>query len=82
MSNPATAATSIDNVAVVDYHTFGDEEDTGRDADNAVIYLSILAMTGSPLADGLIWAALLALFGGVLLVHVTRRRRQQGIARG
>ena len=78
MSNPATAATSIDNVAVVDYHTFGDPEDAGRDADNAVIYLSILAMTGSPLADGLIWAALLALFGGVLLMHVTRRRRAAG----
>ncbi|HEX5859998.1 MAG TPA: hypothetical protein VFY91_17955 [Microbacterium sp.] len=82
VSDPKTSATSIDNVAIVDYHTFGDPEDTGRDADNAVVYLSILAMTGSVLADGLIWAALLALLGGVLLVHVTRGRRQQGIARG
>ena len=82
VSNPTTSATSIDNVAVVDYHTFGDPEDAGRDADNALVYLSILALTGSVLADGLIWAALLALFGGVLLVHATRRRRQQAIPRG
>ncbi|HEX5859997.1 MAG TPA: hypothetical protein VFY91_17950, partial [Microbacterium sp.] len=74
MSNPATTVTTIDNVAVVDYNTFGDPDDKGRDADNAVIYLSILAMTGSPLADGLIWTALLALFAGAVLMHVARRR--------
>ena len=74
MSNPATTVTTIDNVVIVDYNTFGDSDDNGRDTDNAVIYLSILAMTGSPLADGLIWAALLALFAGAVLMHVARRR--------
>ena len=62
-------------MAVVDYYTFGDPAmlDVTRTTRSSTCRM--LAMTGSPLVDGLIWAALLALFAGVLLVHVTRRRR-------
>ena len=35
--NPASTASVITNVAFVDYYTFGNPEDTGRDSDDAVI---------------------------------------------
>ncbi len=66
----------ITNTAVVDYHTFGDPDDAGRDADDAVVLVSLLPATGGTTPMWLMWTALLSIVGGVgAVVFVTRRRR-------
>ena len=75
MVSPSSTASVITNVAVVDYHTFGDPEDAGRDSDDAIVLLSALPATGgSPLAS-LIMLGFLAMLAGVASVIVIRRRR-------
>ncbi len=71
----------ISNVAIVDYHTFGDPEDPGRDSDDAVITVGAankppLPATGS--ADALPWGLLggFALLGGIALMLVRRKRHE------
>lgn len=73
--NPASTSSSITNVAVVDYHTFGDPDDPGRDADDATVLLSALPATGGELPPMLVILGLLALLAGTSLMVVTRRRR-------
>ena len=73
--NPNTTASVITNVAVVDYHTFGDPGDPGRDSDDATVTLSTLPATGGSPALPLIMLGLLALLGGAATLIVVRRRR-------
>jgi hypothetical protein len=73
--DPDASASVITNVAVVDYHTFGDPSDTGRDADDAVVLLSALPPTGSGPVLPLTILAVLALLGGIAAIVVVRRRR-------
>ncbi|QIG38594.1 VWA domain-containing protein [Microbacterium sp. 4R-513] len=79
--NPATTASVINNVGVVDYHTFGDPEDTGRDADDATVLLSGLPVTGGSPAVPLLVLGFLALLGGVTTLVIVRRRRGEPKAR-
>ncbi|TDN90595.1 VWA domain-containing protein [Microbacterium sp. BK668] len=74
--NPASTAAVITNVAVVEYQTFGDPEDTGTDSDDATVLLSGLPVTGGSPALPLIMLGFLALLGGVATLVVTRRRRK------
>ena len=78
--NPASKSSSITNVAVVDYHTFGDPDDPGRDSDDAVVLLSALPATGGELPPLLVILGLLALLGGTAMLIVTRRRRGEAKA--
>ncbi|MFC0195856.1 SpaA isopeptide-forming pilin-related protein [Microbacterium arthrosphaerae] len=78
--NPASKASSITNVAVVDYHTFGNPDDPGRDSDDATVLLSALPVTGGSIPPVLVILGLLALLAGTTMIVVTRRRR--GEARG
>ncbi|WP_163630597.1 SpaA isopeptide-forming pilin-related protein [Microbacterium sp. B35-04] len=73
--NPASTSSSITNVAVVDYHTFGDPDDAGRDSDDAIVLLSALPATGGELPPLLVIMGLFALLGGTTLLLVARRRR-------
>ncbi len=73
--NPSSKASSITNVAVVDYHTFGNPDDKGRDSDDAVVLLSALPATGGELPPLLVVLGLFALLGGTTMLIVTRRRR-------
>lgn len=73
--NPASTANVVTNTAVVDYHTFGDPDDPGRDTDDATVLLSALPITGgSPLLP-LVMLGFLALLAGATAVVITRRRR-------
>jgi len=72
---PTSTSSSITNVAVVDYYTFGNPDDPGRDADDAIVLLSALPATGGELSPLLILLGLLALLGGTTVLVVTRRRR-------
>jgi uncharacterized repeat protein (TIGR01451 family)/LPXTG-motif cell wall-anchored protein len=78
--NPASKVSSITNVAVVDYHTFGDPDDPGRDSDDAIVLLSTLPATGGQLPPLLVILGLLALIGGTTMLIVTRRRRGEAKA--
>ncbi|MBN9177720.1 MAG: DUF11 domain-containing protein [Microbacterium sp.] len=70
---------AITNVGVVDYYTFGDPEDTGRDADDAVVLVSLLPATGGTSALWVLWVALAAVVVGTgVVVVVARRRRETG----
>ena len=71
----------IENMAVVDYHTFGDPADSGVTRTTRRSICRSLPLTGSPLGGRVDLGASSALFGGVLLVHVTRRRRNGVIER-
>ncbi|WP_347978060.1 SpaA isopeptide-forming pilin-related protein [Microbacterium sp. ProA8] len=73
--NPQSSANTITNVAVVDYYTFGDPDDPGRDSDDATILLSTLPATGGGPLVPLLMLGFLALLAGVTAVVVTRRRR-------
>ena len=73
--NPAAKGSVITNTAVVDYYTFGNPEDSGRDQDDAVVLLSALPVTGSATVLPLAILALLALVGGVGVLVVARRRK-------
>ncbi|WP_318354384.1 MULTISPECIES: VWA domain-containing protein [Microbacterium] len=73
--NPSSTANTVTNVAVVDYHTFGNPEDPGRDSDDATVLLSALPATGSGPVLPLLMLGFLALLAGVTALVVTRRRR-------
>ncbi|MEZ3159118.1 DUF5979 domain-containing protein [Microbacterium sp. BWT-B31] len=73
--NPSSKANVIVNTAVVDYYTFGDPEDTGRDVDDATVTLSALPATGGSPVLPLIMLGFLALAVGAASVVITRRRR-------
>ena len=60
---------------MVDYHTFGDPEDVGRDADDATVLLSSLPATGSAPTLPLAMLGLIALLAGATALVVMRRRR-------
>ncbi|MBD8023807.1 SpaA isopeptide-forming pilin-related protein [Microbacterium gallinarum] len=72
--SPQSKVTSITNVAVVGYHTFGDPEDAGRDSDDATVAMSLLAATGGSAVWPLAIFGILALFGGATVLVVRRRR--------
>lgn len=78
--NASSTASVITNVGVVDYHTFGDPEDAGRDSDDAVVLLSGLPATGGSAMYPLILLGFLALLGGALTVVTIRRRREEAKA--
>lgn len=67
---------AITNVGVVEYHTFDDPGDSGRDTDDAVILVSLLPATGAVPLLWLGWGALtvLVIGAGTLLVVRDRRR--------
>ncbi|TXK06297.1 VWA domain-containing protein [Microbacterium mitrae] len=71
-------AGQITNVAIVDYHTFGDPEDSGRDSDDAVVTIGAankpLPATGGPVNGAWVILGLLGVLGGSLLL-INRRRR-------
>ncbi|KRA25640.1 hypothetical protein ASD65_15350 [Microbacterium sp. Root61] len=73
--NASSKASVITNVGVVDYYTFGDPTDTGRDADDAVVLLSGLPATGGSALTPLILLGFLALLGGTATIVMIRRRR-------
>ncbi|MFE5407345.1 VWA domain-containing protein [Microbacterium sp. NPDC056569] len=73
--NPASKANTITNVAVVDYHTFGDPDDPGRDSDDATVLLSSLPATGGSPMLPLILLGLVVMLTGAAVVAVSRRRR-------
>ena len=73
--NPAATASTITNVAVVNYYTFGNPQDPGSDSDDATIALSTLPATGGSPALPLVMLGFLALLGGVATLVVVRRRR-------
>lgn len=72
--SPESKATKIVNVAVVDYFTFGNPDDAGRDIDDAIVLLGVLALTGAilPWVAGLL--ALLAIACGAVVFVLGRRR--------
>lgn len=73
MVDAGSSRTDITNTAIVDYHTFGDPDDSGRDSDSATVLLWGLSVTGSQLSlMGGAAAMLLIIGGGVLLM--SRRR--------
>ncbi|WP_137845653.1 LPXTG cell wall anchor domain-containing protein [Microbacterium sp. 2FI] len=73
--DPQATASVITNVAVVDYHTFGDPDDPGRDSDDATVLLSSLPATGGSPALPLVMLGFLALLAGATTLVVLRRRR-------
>ncbi|MCC2033582.1 VWA domain-containing protein [Microbacterium allomyrinae] len=73
----ASTASVLTNVAVVDYHTFGDPTDPGRDSDDATVLLSALPATGGEPAPLLAILGLLALLAGASTLVVIRRRRAE-----
>jgi len=73
--SPTSTSSSITNIGVVDYYTFGNPDDTGRDADDAIVLLSALPATGGESSPLLALLGLLALLAGTTMFVVTRRRR-------
>ncbi|GAA5200743.1 LPXTG cell wall anchor domain-containing protein [Microbacterium jejuense] len=73
--NPKSTSSSITNIGVVDYYTFGNPSDAGRDADDAIVLLSALPATGGEPSPLLALLGLLALLAGTTLFVVARRRR-------
>lgn len=73
--SPTAKGGVITNVGVVDYYTFGDPDDAGRDQDDAIVLLSGLPVTGGGTMLPLAILALLALVGGVGVLTVMRRRK-------
>ncbi len=72
----STASHRIVNTAVVDYHTFGDPEDTGRDVDDATVLLGALPATGGEPMIGLAVLGGLLLLLGITVVATQRRRHE------
>jgi uncharacterized repeat protein (TIGR01451 family)/LPXTG-motif cell wall-anchored protein len=79
--NPASTASVITNVAVVDYQTFNDPTDPGRDTDDATVLLSGLPVTGGSAGWPLAMLGLVALLGGATALVIARRRRGEPRAR-
>ena len=75
--NPTSMASVVTNVAVVDYYTFGDPGDPGRDADDATVTLANLPPTGSGPVLSLVVFGILAMLAGVTALVVKRRRRDE-----
>jgi uncharacterized repeat protein (TIGR01451 family)/LPXTG-motif cell wall-anchored protein len=73
--NPKSTANTITNVAVVDYHTFGDPDDPGRDSDDATVLLSALPATGPGGTLPLIVLGLVVMLTGASVLLIARRRR-------
>ncbi|MBD3942559.1 DUF11 domain-containing protein [Microbacterium sp. NEAU-LLC] len=73
--SPTSTSSSITNIGVVDYYTFGNPSDAGRDADDAIVLLSALPATGGEPSPLLALLGLLALLAGTTLFVVARRRR-------
>jgi uncharacterized repeat protein (TIGR01451 family)/LPXTG-motif cell wall-anchored protein len=73
--NPKSTSSSITNIGVVDYYTFGNPSDAGRDADDAIVLLSALPATGGEASPLLTLLGLLALLAGTTMFVVARRRR-------
>ncbi|MDY0910334.1 LPXTG cell wall anchor domain-containing protein [Microbacterium sp. CFBP9034] len=73
--SPSSKSSVITNVAVVDYHTFGDPDDPGRDSDDATVTLSQLPATGGGESWPLAVFGLLALIAGATTLLIVRRRR-------
>ncbi|GAA5200747.1 VWA domain-containing protein [Microbacterium jejuense] len=73
--NPKSTANTITNVAVVDYHTFGDPDDPGRDSDDATVLLSALPATGGGATLPLIILGLVVMLTGTSVLIMSRRRR-------
>lgn len=73
--NPAAKGNVINNIGVVDYYTFGDPEDSGRDQDDATVLLSALPATGGESVLPIAIIAIVALAGGLGALIVVRRRR-------
>ena len=64
--------TDVTNTATVDYHTFGDPDDSGRDSDSATVLLWGLPVTGAQLGSiGGVAGGLL--LGGALLLWRKKR---------
>ena len=75
--NPSSSASVITNVGVVDYYTFGDPGDPGRDADDATVTLSSLPPTGGGPVLPLVIFGILAMLAGATALVVRRRRRSE-----
>lgn len=75
--SPNAPAGAITNVGVVDYHTFGDPDDPGRDTDDAVVTVirQPLPSTGAPDLVGVGVLGLLCLVSGAAMIGIDRRRR-------
>ncbi|MGC5172894.1 hypothetical protein ACLQ2Q_19830 [Microbacterium sp. DT81.1] len=73
--NPGSAAMVVTNVGVVDYYTFGDPGDPGRDTDDAVVTLGGLPATGGGVSIPLVTFGILALLAGLSALVVSRTRR-------
>lgn len=71
--NPSSASTDITNTAVVDYHTFGDPDDSGRDSDSATVLLWALAVTGAQLGGVAGGLGALLLIGGAAVLWSRRK---------
>ncbi|MFF8819411.1 VWA domain-containing protein [Leucobacter sp. NPDC015123] len=66
--NAGSNRTDVTNTATVDYHTFGDPDDSGRDSDSATVLLWGLPVTGAQLGSiGGVAGGLLVLGGALLL---------------
>ncbi|MBL3683373.1 VWA domain-containing protein [Leucobacter aridicollis] len=65
--------TDVTNTATVDYHTFGDPDDSGRDSDSATVLLWGLPVTGAQLGSIGGVAGGLLLLGGALLLWRKKR---------
>ncbi|KIP52725.1 DUF11 domain-containing protein [Leucobacter komagatae] len=72
--DPASTRTAVTNTAIVEFHTFGDPEDSGKHSDSATVLLWGLAITGGQLGSIAGVAGGLLLLGGAALLW--RRRRQ------
>jgi LPXTG-motif cell wall-anchored protein len=83
-ADPLSPATSIENIAAVDYHTFGNPDDVGHDEDNATVTVPTLVgpeepeeplpATGGSIPWSLALFGILALVFGTTLLVVRRRR--------
>ncbi len=75
--NPTSTAKRIVNIAAVEYYTFGDPEDSGRDDDDVPVALGLLSTTGAtPMGTLLLLGVLMLLLGsGAFLLDRDRRRR-------
>ncbi|GAA2827668.1 hypothetical protein GCM10010471_06460 [Leucobacter komagatae] len=71
--NAGSSRTDVTNTATVDYHTFGDPDDSGRDSDSATVLLWGLPVTGAQLGSIGGVAGGLLLLGGVLLLWRKKR---------
>ncbi|WP_169580740.1 SpaA isopeptide-forming pilin-related protein [Microbacterium thalassium] len=84
-TDATSTVTTIENIAVVDYHTFGDPDDTGRDVDDATVTLPTVILPEEPeeplppTGGGNPWPlallGFLALLAGATTLVVVRRRR-------